>query len=126
MTIKVRALSSNPNYGVSRDGVVYRLTPSRGNTVGPVKSRNWGGKQCVELWCDGKRQTHSLASLIAEAFVPNPDGSRMVGHKDGDSLNNAIENLYWMHTANRRRAKTVKEITDQSILNPETLFEKYT
>ena len=33
--------------------------------------------------------------LVAEAFVPNPNGYRYVKHKDGDTINNRADNLFW-------------------------------
>ena len=37
----------------------------------------------------------SIHRLLAMAFIENKDNKRCVNHKDGDKLNNCIENLEW-------------------------------
>lgn len=50
----------------------------------------------VGLNQNGKLQKASVHRLVAEAFIPNPDGKPNVGHIDGNKQNNAVENLEWI------------------------------
>lgn len=49
----------------------------------------------VELWKDNKRTVKMIHRLVAEAFIPNPEGKPQVNHKDGNRYNNTVDNLEW-------------------------------
>ena len=55
-----------------------------------------GGYLQAELLRDGSKKGIKIHRLVAEAFIPNPEGKREVNHIDGDKHNNAVDNLEWV------------------------------
>lgn len=59
-------------------------------------SKDTKGYLQVELKKDGKRNIKVIHRLVAEAFIPNIDNKEQVNHKDGNKLNNNVDNLEWV------------------------------
>lgn len=48
--------------------------------------------------------------LVAESFIPNPNGLKEVNHKDEDKLNNHVDNLEWCTPSYNMRYGTMAAI----------------
>lgn len=54
--------------------------------------------------CKGKATKYvSVHRIVAEAFIPNPNGYDTVDHIDGNKLNNNADNLQWISRADNIR-----------------------
>lgn len=79
-------------YDVSSDGRILSLR--RG---AELKFGNCGdGYLGVNLSVNGVRRGFSVHRLVAQAFIPNPDGKPQVNHKNGDKTDNRVDNLEWV------------------------------
>lgn len=57
---------------------------------------NGHGYLCIKLIdANGKNKTKRINRLVAEAYLPNPEGKRDVEHLDNDRKNNKLSNLQW-------------------------------
>lgn len=85
-------------YQVSNTGKVRSCCNSHG-TKGAWKLRslsvNHDGYLKVRLIQGDKDLTKRVHTLVAEAFIPNPNNFTTVNHKDGNKTNNHVDNLEW-------------------------------
>ena len=79
-------------YEVSDLGNVKSLITNRLLSIRP----NGKEEYCrVNLTKNKRKYTKKVHRLVAEAFVPNPNGYQYVNHKDEQKKNNVASNLEW-------------------------------
>lgn len=79
----------------------------------------------VTLSVKGKIKHCMVHKLVAKAFIPNPNNYEVINHKDGNSLNNHIDNLEWctvsynlQHAYNTKLKKSkIHNINKQQVIN---------
>jgi hypothetical protein len=107
-------------YKINEDGVIVREAYTYVDTFGCGRHRVMpehivkatlgnNGYYMVDLHSDGKRKRYSLHRILAQVFIPNPDGLPFVNHKDEDKTNNNLSNLEWCTCAYNNSYGTNRE-----------------
>lgn len=91
-------------YEIDEKGNVYSL-PRKGTwQKSPRKLKHFLSEYYYVMLCkDGKTKKKRLHRLLADNFIPNPKNKPIVNHKDGDKLNNSLDNLEWATNAENIR-----------------------
>ena len=82
------------DYVITKQGEVIKKR--NGRKVKPQPN----GKGYLRVSIGGKLQF--VHRLVAELYIPNPDNKMQVNHKDGNKLNNSVDNLEWVTNQENR------------------------
>lgn len=89
-----REIDGFPNYMVSNTGEIKSLNYNKTGKLIPHKLSN--GYLGINLYDNDKKSCYLLIHrLVAQAFLPNPNGCRIINHKDENRSNNPVNNLEW-------------------------------
>ena len=84
-------------YEVSNTGKIrsldYRMT---GKTKVLAYQLDKKGYCRIRIKCKTFVGTLKIHRVVAETFIPNPDGKSQVNHINGDKTDNRVENLEWV------------------------------
>lgn len=105
---RVRSVSRIVHTKRGNDEYDYHV---KGKVVEPQERRH--GYLAVFLYGkeskNGRFTQKSVHRLVAEAFIPNPNGYSEVNHRDENKQNNVLENLEWCdHKQNCHHGTAIK------------------
>ena len=86
---------------------------------------NGKGYLRVELHNNKKIKKFFIHRLVAEYFISNPLNKEQVNHKDGNKLNNNVENLEWV-TNQENRNHAIKNNLTNNLCGEDAPWSKLT
>lgn len=91
----------NKKYYITKEGKVFITNYRNTGKTKEMKPRVIAGYYALGLESPESSETcrkqkiHKIHRLLAEHFIPNPENKPCVNHKDGNKLNNSLDNLEW-------------------------------
>ena len=83
------------DYAITENGEI--INNRNGKKLRPQPN----GKGYLRVSIGGKLQF--IHRLVAEKYNPNPENKPQVNHKDGNKLNNSVDNLEWVSNMENRQ-----------------------
>lgn len=93
MEIWIPIVGYEGRYSVSNFGNIASHRGGKTRILKPTLNRS--GYTYVDLCKNGMRRSHRVNVLVANHFLPKPNGMEEVNHKDENKSNNRVENLEW-------------------------------
>ncbi len=83
------------DYEITKSGEVINKNTNR------VLKPQLNGKGYYRVCIGGRLKF--VHRLVAQKYVPNPNNKPQVNHKDGNKLNNCVDNLEWVDNIENRK-----------------------
>lgn len=100
-----RTVCEYDHYEVNRKGEIRHKVRKQ-----VLKPRlNSGGYAYVNFNINGHRKNFAVHRIVANAFIPNPNGYSEINHKDYDRTNNCVDNLEWVDSSQNKQHMFLKE-----------------
>ena len=99
--MKFEPIKNHPRYEISREGII------RNAETKAIKSQYVGstGYYMVSFSYGGKSKPQRVHRLLASTYIVGSDEKSCINHKDGNKLNNDLDNLEWCtHAENMKHA----------------------
>ena len=100
---RARSLDRTVNSGIKHSDKVVK----KGKIL--KASLNSSGYLYLNLWRQRKNKKYRVHRLVAEAFLPNPEGLPQVNHKNENKTDNRVENLEWCSNKYNMNYGTARE-----------------
>ena len=95
-----RIIPGFPNYYINKDGLIKNISPNskctykrKDKILSPVLQ---GGYLIVSLYLNSKKSRKPIHHLVATTFIGPRPHKLVINHKDGNKLNNNVNNLEYI------------------------------
>lgn len=102
-------------YSISNFGNVRSNYYKNRRMLKPSPKNN--GYLTVRLYSNFVGKSIQIHSLVANAFLPNPNNFPMIIHKDGNRTNNKVENLEWCSMLSYNTYNNTEENAKKLLIN---------
>ena len=95
------------DYSVSNKGRIVSRKSGKTAILNPCKDRD--GYYLVTIYNETERKALRVHSLVAKAFIGEPDENEVVDHIDNNKLNNNVSNLRYIDMVENTKRGTCKK-----------------
>lgn len=83
-------------YYITQDGKIYR---DGREIFGWITKK---GYRQITIYFNGEKRKEYVHRIVGELYLDNPDNKPQINHKNGNKLDNRVENLEWVTNQENR------------------------